>query len=450
SSPSKKSRTEKQKTTTLIPAEDRTAQKTGPAEIATGETKSDDTQSKPLASNQLEQDEGISSGPDGKPKVNKQIDTESRNKDAKVATGAESGRQIGPKTTVPDQTATPESGGHSLLSILGFVIAGLLLAMVSFGAAQYYSGTWPFAHRSGDNTWRAELEAQLAKQSKQLSALRTELTSQDTNAALGGLQSQIDTLRPIVTDVAALMVDIELLKSTQNSMMEQLGLVETKLANQPASDGVSTSVVERQTIVVKQMQTQILAQKTALSELRTEVLEAQQLVQSAAQKTMIQSSISQLIGALESGAPFTFAIAEFAIDGGVLSPALLAAAPYGVPTTAALGRDFADQARAALTVARKTGHETPESTSGAGRLSNFLRNQLGMRSVTPRQGNDPDAVLSRAEAAIEAGQVTKALRILTALPTAAHASMADWIKRAELRRAAQSAVASLSTQLLKD
>ena len=73
-----------------------------------------------------------------------------------------------------------------------------------------------------------------------------------------------------------------------------------------------------------------------------------------------------------------------------------------------------------------------------------------MRSVTPRQGNDSNAVLSRAEAAIEAGQVAEALTILTALPPAVHTSMASWIERAELRRAAQNAVVSLSAQLLKD
>jgi hypothetical protein len=286
-----------------------------------------------------------------------------------------------------------------------------------------------------------------------MSAVRTDLASQDTGAALDGLQSQLDSLRPIVTDVAALQVEIELLQNAQDGVVDQLELIETKLAHQPVSDGVSASVVDRQTRVLKQMQTQISAQKTAFSELRTELLETQQLVKAAALKTATQSSILQLIGALESGAPFAFAIAEFANDVGVLPQALLAAAPYGVPTTAALARDFADQARAALTVARKAGSETPENAgniSGAGRLSNFLQNQLGMRSVTPRQGNDPDAVLSRAEAAIEAGQVAETLTILTALPPAAHTSMASWIERAELRRAAQSAVASLSAQLLKD
>ena len=81
-------------------------------------------------------------------------------------------------------------------------------------------------------------------------------------------------------------------------------------------------------------------------------------------------------------------------------------------------------------MARKAGLETTENANnitGVSHLRNFLQNQLGMRSVSPRQGNDPDAVLSRAEAAIEAGQVAETLTILTALPPAAHTSMASWI-----------------------
>jgi hypothetical protein len=460
SGPSKKSRAEKQETTATPPAKDGEAEEIGSTNTAAN-TASDDTQPQPLDSGEPEQDGELSPQSEGAPKVEKEHDAKTHQNalglpdDAThhVENNTQTSSQSRAETAVIDKPVTPKRRGSSVMGLLGFVIAGLLVALVSFGAAQYSSGHWPFAARPGDREWRAGLEAQIAKQSQQMSAVRTDLASQDTGAALDGLQSQLDSLRPVVTDVAALQVEIELLQNAQDGVVDQLELIETKLAHQPVSDGVSASVVDRQTRVLKQMQTQISAQKTAFSELRTELLETQQLVKAAALKTATQSSILQLIGALESGAPFAFAIAEFANDVGVLPQALLAAAPYGVPTTAALARDFADQARAALTVARKTGSETPENAgniSGAGRLSNFLQNQLGMRSVTPRQGNDPDAVLSRAEAAIEAGQVAETLTILTALPPAAHTSMASWIERAELRRAAQSAVASLSAQLLKD
>jgi hypothetical protein len=126
---------------------------------------------------------------------------------------------------------------------------------------------------------------------------------------------------------------------------------------------------------------------------------------------------------------------------------LVAAAPYGVPTADALARAFPEQSRTALIAARTT---STSQASSSNRVGDFLRSQLGMRSITPRAGNDPDAVLSRAEAAIQAGQVSNALSALTALPDSARTSMAGWIEQAELRQAAQLAVAALSQHLQKD
>lgn len=79
-------------------------------------------------------------------------------------------------------------------------------------------------------------------------------------------------------------------------------------------------------------------------------------------------------------------------------------------------------------------------------LTNFLRAQTGIRSVAPREGDDPDAVLSRANAEVEAGQIGAALDEIQALPDAAKSapSMADWIAGATAYRDAQSALSDLS------
>ncbi|MGB3556503.1 MAG: hypothetical protein WBA25_17880, partial [Jannaschia sp.] len=60
--------------------------------------------------------------------------------------------------------------------------------------------------------------------------------------------------------------------------------------------------------------------------------------------------------------------------------------------------------------------------------------------LEPRDGDDADAVLSRAEAAIRAGDVATALTEVEALPDDARAELSDWIARAETRRAAQAAL----------
>ena len=72
-----------------------------------------------------------------------------------------------------------------------------------------------------------------------------------------------------------------------------------------------------------------------------------------------------------------------------------------------------------------------------------MQRQLGARSVEPRAGDDPDAILSRAEAAVSTGQLQQALDELAALPDAAKPALADWIDSAQRRIAAKQAATAL-------
>jgi hypothetical protein len=74
----------------------------------------------------------------------------------------------------------------------------------------------------------------------------------------------------------------------------------------------------------------------------------------------------------------------------------------------------------------------------------FFRTQTQARSLTPQEGDTPDAVLSRAEAALAEGNVAAALAELEALPDDGRAAMQVWIDSAEARAAAVSAAGSLS------
>ncbi len=80
-------------------------------------------------------------------------------------------------------------------------------------------------------------------------------------------------------------------------------------------------------------------------------------------------------------------------------------------------------------------------------MLNFFRDQVGARSVTPREGSDPDAVLSRAEAALNPGIWPRPLQRSTSLSDAAQSAMGDWIARAEARAAAQGAAETLALEL---
>ena len=358
----------------------------------------------------------------------------------------------------PDDIKAPSSGSgqpvpqqaqrSQFFGLFGFMFAGLLVALASFGGAQYSSGNWPFERIATD------FEARLATQSDEISALNALIASYDDTTALQDLQAQIDGMRTIVTDLAALQVEIEQLFGIQNETIDRVAALEEKLTSQSGINPAANAEITRYATALKLVQTQISEQNNAISEQRAGIAElsaavelTQQETKSATHQSLTDGTISQVIGALESGAPFAFAIAGLQDFETLLTPALVAAAPYGVPTADALARAFPEQSRTALIAARTT---STSQASGSNRVGDFLRSQLGMRSITPRAGNDPDAVLSRAEAAIQAGQVSNALSALTALPDSARTSMAGWIEQAELRQAAQLAVAALSQHLQKD
>lgn len=358
----------------------------------------------------------------------------------------------------PDDIKAPSSGSgqpvpqqaqrSQFFGLFGFMFAGLLVALASFGGAQYSSGNWPFERIATD------FEARLATQSDEISALNTLIASYDDTTALQDLQAQIDGMRTIVTDLAALQVEIEQLFGVQNETIDRVAALEEKLTSQSGITPAANAEITRYATALELVQTQISEQNNAIAEQRAGIAElsaavelTQQETKSATHQSLTDGTISQVIGALESGAPFAFAIAGLQDFETLLTPALVAAAPYGVPTADALARAFPEQSRTALIAARTT---STSQASSSNRVGDFLRSQLGMRSITPRAGNDPDAVLSRAEAAIQAGQVSNALSALTALPDSARTSMAGWIEQAELRQAAQLAVAALSQQLQKD
>ena len=82
-----------------------------------------------------------------------------------------------------------------------------------------------------------------------------------------------------------------------------------------------------------------------------------------------------------------------------------------------------------------------------GLFTNFLRAQTGARSLEPRPGNDPDAVLSRAGDAVQRGEIAAALTELQAFPPAGREAMADWLHGAEAWAAAAGAVDQIEGNL---
>jgi hypothetical protein len=156
-----------------------------------------------------------------------------------------------------------------------------------------------------------------------------------------------------------------------------------------------------------------------------------------AARAMTRTALRQIAVALEGGGPYATALAAF--DPAVVPAVLAEGATTGLPTLADLQAAFPDAARGALAASLKA-----DMGEGWGdRLGSFLRSQTGARSLTPREGTDPDAVLSRADAALADGRVADSLTEIAGLPPVGQEVMAPWVALAERHQAGAAALQAL-------
>ncbi len=249
----------------------------------------------------------------------------------------------------------------------------------------------------------------------------------DLSVQLGALDTRMNALETRPADAApaefaeavgALRADISTLRD------ENVRLLADLEAAQSAQDATAADTAR-------------LAQELAAAK---SDLDAARVVQSATQAERFAGPLGQIEAALATGAAYGSAAREFeAITGNPLPAALLDTAHTGVASAARLQAAFPAAARSALRAALKS----REGRNPIERSADFLRAQLGARSIAPRAGAGPDAVLSRTQAAVDAGDFDAALAEIDALSPEAQAELADWEARARARIAAQAGFADL-------
>jgi len=171
---------------------------------------------------------------------------------------------------------------------------------------------------------------------------------------------------------------------------------------------------------------------------------------SADQKALIAARASAVIGvaarlsaALESGLPFT-------VDLGLLAPLVQGDArlaeitsslqPYGasgVASRTTLAAEFPAVAKAALA------DDLADDSFGE-RLLGKLRGLVSLRRVGDVEGDSVEARLARAETALEAGDLAKAVAQVKSLPPQTGKATEAWLKRADAHLAAERAVQQLA------
>lgn len=287
---------------------------------------------------------------------------------------------------------------------------------------------------------------------------------QETEAALAALDTRIDAVAadlaglPVAPDVTPLEAGIAELSAAIVPLAERLEALERQVAaleRAPAGDGsLSAAAIAAWQRDIEDLKAAMAAQEAEMARMVSEAAERLEAAESTvagieeqametATATLRRAVLANLQASLDGGQPFASLLGELERSGVAVPGALASVAGTGVATLAGLAETFPDAARAALAAARAEGLA---DDGGTGVLA-FLRSQLDVRSTAPREGDDPDAVLSRAEAALREARLTDALAEIAALPEVVRAPMGDWIAAAETRVAALSALQALTEAL---
>jgi hypothetical protein len=361
-----------------------------------------------------------------------------------------------PTEPAPPPPARRRGGG----AFLGTVLGGILAAGAGFGLARMVPGGWPVQGNSA-------LEAQIKAQEDSLAGLKAQLSDlaarpvQDPAEEIAALKSE---LQKLIADSAAVVDPAPMIAEATGEIQASIAALDSRLTEiekRPAGGagaGVSSAAIAAYDRQLQDLRAQIAAQKGQGSDIaaRIEAVAADAKAQLAAaaqdaerlkavaaaavQTATTGAAMGRIRAAIEAGGPYAGSVADLMALGMQIPPDIAGLAETGAPTLTDLQRSFPAVARDALAAALRA--QTP--TGWGDRFTAFLRTQTGARSLSPRDGTDPDAVLSRAEGLLANGDIAATLAELGTLPAAAKDVLAPWVTEAESRQKAIAALSALS------
>jgi len=331
------------------------------------------------------------------------------------------------------------------------VLGGVLSGVVGFGAATYYFMSQP-----------SDAAQALVQVQATLGEHRTKLD--EINASVSGLSGTIEGVETDFSGKVSGLAEVTAQQDTElaealNGMSGNIADFEarlTALEKRPIAEaggmtGEAAAAYERELRTMRDLLEtqrrdieQLAAEATARIEgVALQAATAEQTAEKTAKATALKAAVSQLQSALDNGGAFEATLTGLAATGVEIPPVLAEASKGGVPTLVVLQESYPKAARAGLSASVKA----TTGDSAMGKLGSFFRSQVGARSLEPREGDDPDAVLSRAEAALANGDIAAAITLIGALPEEGQMAMSAWVKDAGVRLQAVNAVRMLADGL---
>lgn len=333
-----------------------------------------------------------------------------------------------PDPVVAPTTVVQRKGGTGAMLLGGVVAAGL-----GYGVSEY---TRP----------EVDLTPLTQPIETRIDGLEAKLSALPTDEALARMQSAADaattasaTLKEELTSQFARfderLTSVELRAESGQADMTTVTAYERELNELRDELLAAKNDAESRIASLEQNASQVATDSAAL---RADADAARQ----AARAAEARAALSQVNKALANGDPFAPALETLAAQVEV-PEALRAVAETGITPLSDLRESLPEVARDALAAARSAG----ESGETSGGLGSLFRNQFNLRSTAPRAGDDADAILSRAEAALRSDDLTTTLTELSALPDAAQATLSGWIEAAQARADAVAASDAISQTL---
>jgi len=324
----------------------------------------------------------------------------------------------------PTEVATEKRGGF-----VSMLLGGAAAAAIGFGVAQFVD--LPIGQNPS-----ADIEAALDAQTARLSEIENAVAAASDDSAI---MSQISNLQATVeADQAATTQGLDDLTSKLAELDARLTEVEKLPVSGSAASSSAVAAYERELQALREM---FEAQRAEIQSIASTAAAQVESAERLAKEAAVQAAVSRIEAALDSGGPFAEALNDLKSVGNIEIPAELGAiATAGAPTQMGLQEQFPDAARAALQASIQLGVEDGTTS----RLTAFLRTQLGARSLEPREGDDPDAILSRAEAALRDGDIERSLAEIATLPNVGQDALANWVANAMARQSALAAVEKLT------
>ena len=200
--------------------------------------------------------------------------------------------------------------------------------------------------------------------------------------------------------------------------------------------------LERQRSQIKKISNELQAQ---VREVKLQIKTEEQSASKISESAMTAAALDKIQTLVASGLGYQTVLAELSRTTDLsLSQAIVDNAKSGVASLSFLQNEFPREARIALKKIRSE----KVSFESEGAFWSFVKAQLGVRSLTPQEGFSADAVLSRAQVAVNDGDIGAALIQIKMLTDVGQAVLKDWSLAAESRIRVLEELAKISDNVI--